>query len=219
MFNVNTTDIKRNTINVELYQGLKIVDIIDEIEDIVGENSVIAACPTTGNVEITFDNHERLKHLLNKPIVVHDKVLSYNLIGSKIMVVSFMNIPCYIPDNEILTKLAQWNVKPLGNIRHRTIRYKDRNIPDGTRFIKCEFPPEVTSLPYATFFDGRSFTIKHNNQQKVCFECFKPGHDIKDCPVTICRRCKQSGHIKKFCIEEICDDCTEFNYKCLCKTE
>ncbi|ESO90419.1 hypothetical protein LOTGIDRAFT_145796, partial [Lottia gigantea] len=216
MDTINANHLKRNTINVEIQQGINIVDLICEIEEIVGEDAVIAAVPLQGNIELTFDSPDRLSHLLNKPIIVNDKVLSYNLIGAKIMVVSFMHIPFYIPDSEILAKLEKWNVKPLGIVRHRTIKVKDRDIPDGTRFVKCEFPPDVASLPYATFIDGRSFTIKHNNQQKVCFECFQTGHDIKDCPITVCRKCKNTGHIKKFCTEEICPECTKFNYKCSC---
>ncbi|ESP05135.1 hypothetical protein LOTGIDRAFT_151936 [Lottia gigantea] len=209
---------KNRTINVDLYSDTKIIDVIKEVEEIVGEHSVIYACPIQGNLELTFDSIDRLKHLNETPIIVNKQELKYTPVGFKYMIVSFMHIPCYISDHELLAKLKGWNVRPLGEVRRRHMKYGDREIPDGTRYVKCEFPPNVSSLPYATLLDGKSFIIKHNNQSKVCFGCLNPDHEVKNCPESLCKRCEQKGHIRKFCEESLCVNCGEYNYLCKCAT-
>ncbi|ESO87362.1 hypothetical protein LOTGIDRAFT_175961 [Lottia gigantea] len=212
-------DFKNRTINVDLYSDIRIIDVIKEVEEIVGTNSVIYACPLQGNLELTFDRTDRLQHLNETPIIVNNQELKFTPVGFKYVIVSFMHIPVYISDHEILAKLEGWNVKPLGEIRHRKIKYEDREIPDGTRYIKCEFPPNVNSLPYATMLDGKSFIVKHNNQAKVCFGCLNPDHEIKNCPDSKCKRCGQRGHIKKFCEESVCINCGEYTHVCKCISE
>ena len=209
-------DIKNRTVNVDYYSDTSIVDIIREIEDIVGKDSVVYACPGQGNIEITFDNFNKIDLLHESPIIVNNQELKFRPIGTKYMIVSFMHIPGYISDHEILARLEEWNVRPIGTMRRRFIKYDDREIPDGTRYIKCEFPPNISSLPYATTFDRRSFIVKHNNQEKVCFGCLSPNHEVRNCPESLCRRCGQKGHIKKYCEETICENCNEYNHKCRC---
>lgn len=55
-------------------------------------------------------------------------------------VVSFMHLPVYLEDNDILDKLEGWGVSPISKIRK-----KKRGAEDGTRFVKVRFPKEGAS--------------------------------------------------------------------------
>lgn len=64
--------------------------------------------------------------------------------------VSFLRLPNYIEDEEIIKKLVGWGVPPILPLRRRY--HPGTKMADGTRFMKVKFPQEVTSLPYNTRF-------------------------------------------------------------------
>ncbi len=64
--------------------------------------------------------------------------------------VSFLNLPSYIEDEDIVQKLVNWGVTPILPVRRRF--YPGTTVADGTRFLRVKFSQEVTSLPYNTKF-------------------------------------------------------------------
>ena len=76
------------------------------------------------------------------------------------MVVSFLNLPAYILDEEILEKLRGWGVKAASAIRRRM--WPGTRIADVTRFLKVKF--NDSAVP----------TILHKIQYSI-------GHGILSC--------------------------------------
>lgn len=97
--------------------------------------------------------------------------------------VSFMKLPAYITDGEILNKLKLWGVTPTTQIRRRM--WLGTNVADGTRFVKVKFDGVVKSLPYLAKFSTAQciqfFRVLHDRQFKSCRLCMDPGHLMKDC--------------------------------------
>ncbi|KAI2655313.1 hypothetical protein H4Q32_017688 [Labeo rohita] len=124
-------------------------------------------------------------------------------------VVSFIYLPAYLEDSDILDKLEGWRVIPTSQIRRRY--YPETDIKDGTRFVKVKFPREVASLPYSTRFgtaEGtQHFRIIHSQQVKTCRLCMSPQHILKDCPEFTCYKCEEQGHFVRDCTAVKCPDC------------
>ncbi|KAK6167007.1 hypothetical protein SNE40_021120 [Patella caerulea] len=195
----------------------KVGVLIDEIENVCGYDTVSACVPMNGYYEVTLNTVDQIAKLIEEGLCIEEKQLEVTYVGFRIIVVSFMNIPHYISDAEIYEKLKTWKVTPVSEIRERFYKHGERNIADGTRFVKVKFPPEVASLPYATRFDGRSFYVKHDDQSRVCFNCLKTGHEVKNCPDYVCYRCNKAGHTKRTCEEIVCQDCSHFI--CVCEKQ
>ncbi len=131
--------------------------------------------------------------------------------------VSFMHLPAYLEDGNIMDKLEGWGVTPTSRIRRRY--YTGTEIEDGTRFVRVKFPKEVVSLPYSTRFEmaegTQHFRIIHNRQVKTCRLCMNPEHILKDCPEFQCYKCEQ-GHFARDCRAVKCPDCLGILDKCQC---
>ena len=141
-------------------------------------------------------------------------------LGNDEPVVSFLNLPAYITDEDIYEKLQGWKVNATTPIKRRMWPVTD--IVDGTRFCKVKFTDSVQSLPYSTKFNTvegfEYFRVIHDNQVKVCRLCIQPGHILKECPEFICHKCGEQGHYARECsnIGDICRRCDrpKDRYKC-----
>ncbi|KAK6187088.1 hypothetical protein SNE40_006336 [Patella caerulea] len=209
-------NVKNCTVKFSFDERINLNNLIEAIEETVGYNTVETVVPMNGIYEISVSHVDYCNIIAKEGIVFENKRVYGSTVGSKIMVVSFMNIPAYISDDEILEKLSLWKVEALGDIKKRYFSHGDRQILDGTRYVRVKFPPGVDSLPYATKFDGRSFIVKHNDQSKVCYKCLKSDHEIRNCPEFVCFRCDKQGHNQRNCVEKICKTCDFFEYKCEC---
>ncbi len=121
------------------------------------------------------------------------------------MVVSFINLPVYLEDEKILSKLEEWGVRPLSSIKRRV--WPGTDTVDGTRFLKVRFTEQVCSLPYSTKFETlrgtEYFRVIHDRQVRVCRLCIKPGHIFRECPEFKCFKCGKSGHYARDCEERM----------------
>ncbi|XP_026121789.1 uncharacterized protein LOC113103789 [Carassius auratus] len=133
-------------------------------------------------------------------------------------VVSFMHLPVYLADEEILNKLEVWGVSPISKIKRRV--YPGTSIEDGTRYVKARFPKEVASLPYSTKIETAEgpqyFRVMHSHQVKTCRLCMSPDHVVKDCPEFKCHKCEERGHFARNCNAVTCPECNLVLNKCEC---
>lgn len=206
------------TIDVAEVQNGGAEDIIKAIAEKVGEGKILAVRPKQhGLYEVTLEKEELCDELLNgleiKGIKCETKKLQ-----DREYVVSFMHLPVYLEDMDILDKLEGWRVIPTSQIRRRY--YPGTFIEDGTRFLKVKFPREVASLPYSTRFETaegtQHFRIIHSRQVKTCRLCMSPQHILKDCPEFRCYKCEEQGHFARDCTAVKCPDCFKILNKCEC---
>ncbi len=191
-------------------------DIVEAVEEISGYLSVLACVPRFDKFEVTL-SEPRLGDDLLDGVYIKGEHFEVESCVKREMVVSFMNLPAYFPDELILTRVQTFGCTPLSEVyRH----YVDDRWTDGTRYLKVRFPPHVRSIPYSVKFntpDGIVHcTTVHNDQVKVCNHCLSPGHVRRDCKLVDCYRCGQKGHLASDCRADKCPDCGRFPAKCTC---
>ena len=139
------------------------------------------------------------------------------------LVVSFMGLPVYIEDGEIIDKLLFWGVTPISEVR-RKMWPTDSNLADGTRYVKVRFGSTVQSLPYSVKLNTAAgpeyFRVIHDRQVRVCRGCLQPDHILRECPDFLCNNCGQQGHYARECAEprmRKCKDCSVSIRLCSCR--
>lgn len=139
--------------------------------------------------EITMENEDGKEKLLDGLKIKGSIVFVKEMVKNE-LVVSFLNLPTYVPDEVILVKLHEWGVKAVSPIKRRMWPGTDK--ADRTRFLK--FTETVKSLPYSTKFDTvegtESFRVIHDRQVGACQMCIQPGHILRDCPQFTCHKCQ-----------------------------
>ena len=211
----HTLQVKFDDLNISMEE------VIDAIVEVIGDvNMAVVPNLIKKVVEISVETEEHARILTEEGIVI--KGVSYDIESrySPHTVVSIFNLPAHLEDQKVLDKLISLGVKPVGTVvRHFYKKYP--KVEDGTRHVKCEFPPSIKSLPWAMNFitpEGpQSCKVLHNNQTRVCFKCLSPDHLKKECPLIKCRICKKSGHMAFLCKEKICDKCDRISTECNCE--
>lgn len=193
-------------------------DIIKEVNEKIGGGKILAIRPRQGKeFEITLSNEEECEKL-EDGLRIKQQFCEIRKLQVREYVVSFMHLPAYVDDQDILDKLEAWGVTPSTNIKRRT--YPGTEIADGTRYVKVRFPKEVVSLPYSSKFETAEgtqyFRIIHDRQVKTCRLCMDPGHVFKDCPDFICYQCKEQGHLARSCNAVKCPECRKVLVRCEC---
>ncbi|KAK6171679.1 hypothetical protein SNE40_018121 [Patella caerulea] len=129
-----------------------------------------------------------------------------------------MNLPSYIEDREIITRLNGHGIEVMREVNRRY--YAGSKCCDGTRFMRYKFPPNIKSLPYAMKFETvegmQSFRVIHSDQQRVCWKCYSIDHIITNCPDVRCRVCKLFGHVSYNCKGIPCSNCDKYGDACVC---
>ena len=135
---------------------------------------------TDKKYEMTMSHPKGKDRLMEGFKIGETRVHARELVNDE-LVVSFMNLPFYIEDREILAKLQLWGVSAVSPIKRRM--WPGTNVADGTRFLKVKFNNQIQSLPYSTKFDtalgAEYFRVLHDKQVKVCRLCIKPGHIMR----------------------------------------
>lgn len=193
-------------------------DLIKVIAEKVGVWKMLAVRPKqNGLYEVTLTNEETCDELVDG-LEIKGVKCEVKKLQEREYAVSFMHLPAYLEDGDILDKLKGWGVTPTSRIRRRY--YPGTEIEDGTRFVRVKFPKEVVSLPYSTRFETaegtQHFRIIHNRQVKTCRLCMNPEHVMRDCPKFQCYKCEQQGHFARDCKVVKCPDCQEILDKCEC---
>lgn len=189
------------TVEVEV-EGTEQVSMMDILTEVKKQCGHIMGCRVKGlrRFEITMKDEEGKTKLMDGVRVKGALVHARDIVNTD-MVVSFINLPVYLEDDVILTRLGEWRVKPMSDIKRR--KWPGTEIADGTRFLKVRFNNEVRSLPYSTKFATLSgaeyFRVIHDRQIRVCRLCIKPGHIFRECPEFKCFRCLRTGHYAREC--------------------
>lgn len=155
------------------------------------------------------EQRERKERLLDGFKIKNSRIVATELVRD-MRVVSFLNLPLYITDDQIKDKLCQWGAEPASNIRRR--KWAGTEIYDGTHFLKVKFPDNISSLPYSTKFETLEglefFRVLHHQQVRVCRLCLQSGHILRDCPEFSCFWCQKQGHYARECVDRM-EEATE----------
>lgn len=198
---------KENTVELFLKEKLDLNRLVDEIELQCGVGSVFA-CVTTGPNTYELTMVDALSADMLKPgFYAEDKEVKVETLYEGSVVVSVMDLPAYIPDSQIITKIKSYDIKILSEIHRRLLEREDESlVEDGTRYFRVKFPEGFTCLPYALKFETlrgmKYFRVIHNGQVKVCYNCLSPDHVRRNCPKNMCFVCKKMGHISFDCPEK-----------------
>ena len=113
-----------STIRIEGLQITKgeAIKVIEETEAITGLNTVLAVVDNvdSGTCDVTLDSKENAVKLLHG-IEINDVEYNVSLIFSDTTVVSFMKLPSYIEDEEIISKLQAKGIKLVSPVYRRAI--------------------------------------------------------------------------------------------------
>lgn len=182
----------------------------------------LMACRATGEgkYEMTMNHPEGKKRLLEGLKIGDVNVFAKELSNNE-LVVSFLNLPAYVTDEDILEKLKGWGVSATSPIKRRM--WPGTTIADGTRFMRVKFNKQVQSLPYSAKFETVSgtefFRVIHDRQVKVCRLCIQPGHVLRECPEFYCHKCGEQGHYAREChgkTAQKCSLCHNLMTECIC---
>lgn len=181
----------------------------------------ILGCTLTGprSIEITMSNEVERNRLMEGFKIGETRVVLSPLVSNE-MTVSFLHLPNYLEDEDILEKLSSWGVTAVSPIKRRV--WPRSKVCDGTRFRKVRFTEEITSLPYSTKFNTEAgmkyFRVIHDRQAKVCRLCLQPGHILREFPDFLSHKCKNQGHYARECREEMekYPGCYNKQRECIC---
>lgn len=208
-------------VEVDKVNGVKAEDVIKAVSERIGGGKILAVRPRQGKeYEVTMEKEETCEELMDG-LTIKGTNCEVKKLQNREYVVSFMHLPVYLDDEQILVKLEGWGVSPISKIKRRL--YTGTDIEDGTRYVKVRFPREVMSLPYSTKIEtaeGLQYCrVMHSCQVKTCRLCMSPEHLLKDCPDFKCFKCGERGHFARDCNTVKCPDCHEFLIRCECWME
>lgn len=211
---------KRLTVAVEII-GEDRITMMELLRKVKEECGMVIGCryKTPREYELTMGDDKGKNKLLDGLKIKNGRIMAKE-INNMETVVSFMNLPTYIKDEEITGKLKDWGVNAVSKIKRRM--WPGTDIADGTRILRVKFTDTVKSLPYSTKFETsvgtEHFRVIHDRQVKVCRLCIQPGHIVRDCPNFKCFKCNKQGHYARECSEGNCGVCKMKTELCVCTT-
>lgn len=142
---------KRLTVSVEI-MGDDRVTMMELLKKVKEECGVVIGCryKTPREYELTMCDEKGKNKLLDGLKIKNGRIMAKEINNTE-TVVSFMNLPTYIKDEEITGKLKDWGVMAISTIKRRM--WPGTDIADGTRFLKVKFTDTIKSLPYSTKFE------------------------------------------------------------------
>ncbi len=209
------------TVDLENVKDARAADIIKAVTERIGDGRILAVRPKQAReYEVTLEREEDTK-LLTDGLMINGINCEVKRLQNRDYVVSFMHLPVYLADEEILNKLEGWGVSPISKLKRRV--YPGTSIEDRTRYVKTRFPKEVASLPYSTKMETAEgpqyFRLMLSHQVKTCRLCMGTDHVVKYCTEFKCFKCEERGHFARNCNAVTCPDYNLVLNKCECWME
>lgn len=193
--------------------------LIEAIQDLVGEGTLYACIAKSGNLYEVTVSHEIAAAFLEGGVTCEGVTYDCTPVINDKLLVSILEIPTYVEDVEIEKKLKEMDVDLVTPINRKC--YSGTTVEDGTRMCTVKLPNTLRSLPYMMkLSDGvqaNNYRVVHDNQVKMCHNCYSTSHMYRDCPEVECFRCKSRGHFKWQCKAQRCGYCYKFT--CVCKKD
>ncbi|XP_063406257.1 protein PFC0760c-like [Mytilus trossulus] len=126
--------IKEKTVLVDVgdNRNIKAADVIANVEKEVGEGTVLACVPKSGNsYELTLTDKDTLDLIVDTGFKVNDSNFIPRAIFSRDKVVIFFNVSHYVPDSEISEKLMEFGVILKSPIKRKM--HPGTDVANGTR--------------------------------------------------------------------------------------
>ena len=114
--------LKEHTVVVDVQdnRSVKAGRIIEELEQSFGVGSVVAVVPRSGNLyEITVNEKRYVEDLANSGLQVAGIKYDCHAIYSSEKLVSFMHLPAFIEDDDILEKLAALGIEVTSPVKRK----------------------------------------------------------------------------------------------------
>jgi hypothetical protein len=205
--------------NVKNPGELTVMMIIKAVDDKTGVGKLFGLRKKSeSEYELTMEKETDCENLVDG-LLINGQMCEMRKLCAMERMVSFLNLPNYINDEEVLQKLTSWGVTAILPLRRRF--YPGTTVADGTRFIKVKFTKDVVSLPYYTKFETEEgekfFRVIHDHQVKTCRICSSVEHEKKDCPQFTCRECLEQGHYARECKAPRCQSCWKASQRCTCE--
>ncbi|KAI3370923.1 hypothetical protein L3Q82_023477 [Scortum barcoo] len=146
---------KSLTVMVEV--GGEKLTTMDSLKVIQKECGKIMGCRVrgAGRLEITMEAEEGKGKLIDGIKHKNTTIMAKDINICE-MVVSFLNLPVYVEDKEIIDRLHEWGVRPVSAIRRRM--WPGTEVADGTRYLKVKVQRggEVPAILHKVQHIGRS---------------------------------------------------------------
>ncbi|XP_026103331.1 uncharacterized protein LOC113074680 [Carassius auratus] len=209
------------TMTVNDPEKISVMMIIKAVEEKTGFGKLYGLRKKSNfDYELTMENEMDCDKLVDG-LLIDGQFCEIKKLCKTERMVSFLLLPNYIKDDEIIQKLVDWGVNPILPLRRRY--YPGTTVADGTRFLRVRFPQDIVTLPYNVRFDTEEgpkyFRVIHDGQLKTCRICASTEHEKKDCPQYTCRECLEQGHFARDCQAPRCKSCEKTWMRCTCESE
>ncbi len=131
---------KRLTVLVEIV-GEDRITMMQLLKKVREECGVVISCryKNPREYELTMNEEKGKVKILDGLKIKNSRIMAKEISNNE-MVVSFLNLPTYIQDKEIIGKLTDWRVTAVSTIKRRM--WPGTDIADGTRFCACNISEE-----------------------------------------------------------------------------
>ncbi|KAH7939808.1 hypothetical protein HPB52_017674 [Rhipicephalus sanguineus] len=189
---------KEHFFNVRTPPGTSVDEVIDALEGLVGIQEIYSVQHHGGfDFQVGVNSVAAVQTLLETGgLRLGTRTVPLVPVARQVASVTCLYLPCYVPDNEVVTGLKSYGT----TLRIEEARYKDRpSIRTGTRYIKMDMRLE-NPLPNFARVGGHRATFEYRGVRRLCHRC-NLGHFKAQCDTPHCARCGAFGHRTDTCTE------------------
>ncbi|KAH7940274.1 hypothetical protein HPB52_022594 [Rhipicephalus sanguineus] len=190
---------KEHFFNVRTPPGTSVDEVIDALEGLVGIHDIYSVQHHGGfDFQVGVISVAAVQTLLETGgLRLGTRTVPLVPVARQVASVTCLYLPCYVPDNEVVTGLKSYGT----TLRIEEARYKDRpSIRTGTRYIKMDMRLE-NPLPNFARVGGHRATFEYRGVRRLCRRCNQEGQFKAPCDTPHCARCGVFGRRTDTCTE------------------